>query len=122
MDKDTGILKHIIGHLEDALNAQKRFGNDYEIFISDKDYFNSVCMSLLQIGELAHHLTTEFTAAHADIPWKNIVGLRNVVVHGYGQLDTETVWATLIDDLPELHKKCKAIEAVARPTWKNKEV
>jgi uncharacterized protein with HEPN domain len=109
MNKDMGIIKHIIEHTENVRNTQKRFGNEYKIFISDKDYFNSVCMSLLQIGELAHHLTTEFTATHADIPWKNIIGLRNVVVHGYGQLDTEAIWSTLIDDLPELYRKCKVI-------------
>ena len=111
MDKDTGIIKRIIEHIENVCNAQKRFGNEYTIFVSDKDYFNSVCMSLLQIGELARHLTTEFTAAHADIPWRNIIGLRNVVVHGYGQLDTETVWSTLTDDIPELYQKCKMIES-----------
>ena len=109
MNRDTGIINHIIEHIENILNAQKRFGNEYAIFVSDTDYYNSVCMSLLQIGELAHHLTTEFKTAHADIPWKNIIGLRNVVVHGYGQLDTETVWATVTDDTPELYKKCKAI-------------
>jgi uncharacterized protein with HEPN domain len=68
-------------------------------------------MSLLQIGELARHLTVEFTADHADIPWKNIIGLRNVVVHGYGQLDMETVWSTMMDDLPELYQKCKVIDS-----------
>jgi len=109
MDKDTNIIKHIVEHIENAINAQKRFGNDIKIFVADKDYFNSVCMSLLQIGELAHHLTTKFTVKHSDIPWKNIIGLRNVVVHGYGQLDAETVWATLTDDIPELYQKCKAI-------------
>jgi len=66
-------------------------------------------MSLLQIGELAHHLTTEFTVKNSVIPWKSIIGLRNVVVHGYGQLDAETVWATLTDDVPELYKQLKAI-------------
>ncbi|MDR2718715.1 MAG: DUF86 domain-containing protein [Treponema sp.] len=113
MNKDTGIIKRIIGHIENVRNAQKRFGDEYTLFVSDKDYFNSVCMSLLQMGELARHLTTEFTTAHADIPWKNIIGLRNVVVHGYGQLDTETVWSTLTDDLPELYRKCKIIESSA---------
>ena len=109
MSKDTEIIKRIIEHIENVYDAQKRFGNEYIIFASDKDYFNSVCMSLLQIGELAHHLTTEFTSAHAGIPWKNIIGLRNVVVHGYGQLDKETIWSTLTDDLPDLYQKCKAI-------------
>ena len=109
MDKNAGIISHIIEHIENIFNAQKRFGNEYKLFISDKDYFNSVCMSLLQIGELARHLTTDFTVKHSDIPWKNIVGLRNVVVHGYGQLDAEIVWATVTDDIPELYQKCKMI-------------
>jgi uncharacterized protein with HEPN domain len=78
-------------------------------FYSDRDYFNSVCMSLLQIGELSHHLTTEFISAHKDIPWKNIVGIRNIAVHGYGNLDKEIVWATVTDNIPELLKKCKEI-------------
>jgi len=111
MNKDISIIKHIIEHIENIYNTQKRFGSEYKIFVSDKDYFNSVCMSLLQMGELACHLTKEFTANHAGIPWRNIIGLRNVVVHGYGQLDAETVWSTLTDDLPELYQKCKTIIA-----------
>ena len=109
MNRNTGIITHIPEHIENALNTQKRFGNEYEVFVSDRDYFNSVCMSLIQIGELASHLTKELTASYADIPWKNIIGLRNVVVHGYGQLDTETVWATLNDDIPKLYERCKAL-------------
>jgi uncharacterized protein with HEPN domain len=109
MDKDRSIIKKIIEYIENIQDAQKRFGNDYKVFISDKDYYQSVCMCLLQIGELSHHLTTEFTMLHGDIPWKSIVGLRNQVVHGYGNLDTETIWATLIDDLPGLLEKCRAI-------------
>jgi uncharacterized protein with HEPN domain len=109
MDKNIRIIYSIIEHIENVLNAQKRFGNEYKSFASDKDYFNSICMSLLQVGELANHLSTEFTSKYTDIPWKNIIGLRNVVVHGYGQLDTETVWATVTEDVPELYKKCKQI-------------
>ena len=109
MDKNKDIIHHITDHIINIINARKRFGNDYNTFASDKDYFNSVCMSLLQIGELANHLTTEFKSAHTCIPWKNIIGLRNVVVHGYGQLDVETVWATVTEDIPELYQNCKSI-------------
>ena len=107
MDKDAGIIYCIIEHIENIFKTQKRFGNDYKIFTSDKDYFNSICMNLLQIGELANHLTTKFKSVHIDIPWKNIIGLRNVVVHGYGQLDMETVWITVTEDIPALYKKIK---------------
>ncbi|GHV77775.1 hypothetical protein AGMMS49942_25960 [Spirochaetia bacterium] len=112
LKKDRRIVIHILKHIENIFNTQKRFGNDVKTFGADTDYFNSACMSMLQIGELAHHLTAEFTKEHADIPWKNIIGLRNVVVHGYGQLDIETVWAAITDDIPELYQKCKAIIAV----------
>jgi uncharacterized protein with HEPN domain len=109
MDKNTRIITGIIEHIENVFASQKRFGNDYKVFVSDKDYFNSACMSLIQIGELANHLTTDFISAHSAIPWKNITGLRNVIVHGYGQLDTEIVWATIIDDIPDLYEKCKTL-------------
>ena len=109
MDKNRNIVQHIIEHIENILSAQKRFGEHYNTFASDKDYFNSVCMSLLQIGELTNHLTAEFKSAHTDIPWKNIIGLRNVVFPGYGQLDAETVWATVTEDIPDLYKNCKLI-------------
>jgi len=109
MDRNIKVIKNIIEHIENVFNAQNRFGNDYETFTSDRDYFNSACMSLLQIGELVRHLTAEFTAMHSNIPWKNIIGLRNIVVHGYGQLDTEVVWATITEDLPDLYQKCKAL-------------
>ena len=66
-------------------------------------------MSLLQIGELANHLSDEFKKNNAGIPWRNIIGLRNVVVHGYGHLDADTVWATLQEDIPKLHEYCKRI-------------
>ena len=109
MDKNTAIISHIIEHIENVFTAKKRFGDDFSVFVSDKDYFNSICMSLMQIGELAHHLPTKFKIENASIPWKNIVGLRNVVVHGYGQLDAEIVWATVAEDMPQLYEKCKEI-------------
>ena len=82
MDRNISIINHILEHMENIFNAQKRFGNNYHSFITDKDYFNSICMSILQIGELAHHLTSDFRSKHTDIPWKSIIGLRNIVVHG----------------------------------------
>ncbi|MDR2428771.1 MAG: DUF86 domain-containing protein [Candidatus Margulisbacteria bacterium] len=104
--KDTSLLKHIIKHCEAIVAAQKRFGDNFEVFKSDADYFNSVCMSLLQIGELANHLSAEFKTKHKMLPWPEIIGLRNVVVHGYGQLDAAIVWATLNEDVPKLRQYC----------------
>ncbi|WP_411043542.1 DUF86 domain-containing protein [Treponema sp. TIM-1] len=109
-EKDKNILTHIVQHCETIFSSMKRFG-DFSAFSKDTDYFNSVCMSLLQIGELANHLSHEFRETHAGIPWRNIIGLRNVVVHGYGYLDSAAVWETLREDVPKLDGYCKEIIA-----------
>jgi len=109
MANDFGILCHIIEHIEDIFHAQKRFGNDISVFSKDKEYFNAVCMSLLQIGELANHLTDDFVALHNDIPWRIIVAQRNIVVHGYGHLESDALWETITTDIPVPYKKCKEI-------------
>jgi hypothetical protein len=41
MNEDIGIVKKIVEHIENVHNALNRFGNEYKIFVSDKDYFNS---------------------------------------------------------------------------------
>jgi uncharacterized protein with HEPN domain len=107
-EKDKNILAHIVKHCDVIFSSIQRFG-DFAHFSSDADYFNSACMSLLQIGELANHLTPEFQETHSDIPWRNIIGLRNIVVHGYGYLDKSAVWATLQDDIPPLHQYCRSL-------------
>ena len=58
--RDIDILNHIIGYCEDIQKTMARFGEDKMVFESDRDYCNSVCMSLMQIGELAGHLTEEY--------------------------------------------------------------
>lgn len=50
--KNIDILEHIQMYCEDIKAAQERFGKDRSVFDIDRDYRNSVCMSLLQIGEL----------------------------------------------------------------------
>jgi uncharacterized protein with HEPN domain len=109
MDKETGIIKHILTHCKNILQAKKRFGDNFAVFNADIDYFNSVGMSLLQIGELANHLSDEFLTAHKDVPWKQVIGLRNRVVHGYGMLDKEVIWETVNSDIPVLQQKCKEL-------------
>jgi uncharacterized protein with HEPN domain len=66
-------------------------------------------MSLLQIGELANHLPDDFIQAKSDIPWHEIIAMRNVVVHGYDILKHQQVWKTVVEDIPTLEGKCRSI-------------
>lgn len=63
---------------------------------------DSMLFRMIQISENAKKLTEQYKADHAAIPWKAIYGLRNRIVHDYGNVDLEVVYETLKYDIPEL--------------------
>jgi uncharacterized protein with HEPN domain len=54
------------------------------------------------IGEAARHVSQEFTDAHPEVPWPNIIGMRHKVVHDYLGVDEDIVWQVVTKDLPGL--------------------
>jgi len=67
------------------------------------------------IGEAAGKLSDELRADHPDVPWSEIVGMRNVLVHEYFSVDVEEIWTTVQYDLPRLKRKLAAILAGLPP-------
>lgn len=65
---------------------------------------DSMMFRLVQISENAGKLTEEFKAANGKIPWGDISGLRNRIVHDYGNVDLTIVYDTLTNDVPYLKK------------------
>ena len=63
------------------------------------------------VGEAAGRLSANFRARHAGIPWAEIIGMRNRLVHAYFEIDCEQVWKTLTEDLPPLMEELKALLA-----------
>jgi len=61
-------------------------------------------LRLVQISENAKNLTDEFREQNADIPWTDIYGLRNRIVHDYGHVDLEIVYDTLTKDIAEIKR------------------
>lgn len=57
---------------------------------------------LIQISENSRKLTDDYKAAHDQIPWVAMYGLRNRIVHDYGSVDLGIVYATLKENIPEL--------------------
>jgi len=54
------------------------------------------------IGEAVRGISLEFRTVNPDIPWSNIIGMRNVLVHHYFGIDRDAVWNVVEDDLPRL--------------------
>ncbi len=76
-------------------------------FLSDAMLYFAVVKNMEIIGEAAYMLTLEFKDNHPDTPWKDIINMRHILVHGYYQVDSREVWLTIKNDLPLLEKQIK---------------
>ncbi len=75
------------------------------------DMLQLACLRGIQIiGEAAANVSTETRDAHPEIPWRNIVGMRNRIVHAYSLIDLDVVWKTAIEELPLLLQGLRKIE------------
>ncbi|MFH1539396.1 MAG: DUF86 domain-containing protein [bacterium] len=61
------------------------------------------------IGEAARNLSPALREQHPEIPWNDIVGMRNILVHEYFGVDLDEVWDTIESDLPDLKVKMESI-------------
>ncbi|MFB3902266.1 MAG: DUF86 domain-containing protein [Acidobacteriota bacterium] len=77
-------------------------GLDQAAFVQDEKTIDAVVRNLEVLGEAARQLPVDFTLRHADIPWNQIAGLRNRVIHEYFGLDLEIIWQIIRHDLPQL--------------------
>lgn len=107
--RDREIIEKISRYCIEIDEAHVAFQKSYDAFVSKSVYRNAVCLCLMQIGELANHLSDEFKETYREIPWRAIRGMRNVVAHEYGKIDTDTVWETAKDGVDELTQFCEQI-------------
>lgn len=103
--KDVILLKKIIEYCNQAEEACEMFGNNYEKFITNSVFTNSCCMCVLQIGELCKLLSDEIRLEENNIPWKQWCGIRDIFAHQYSNLDYQSEWDTIQEDLPVLKNK-----------------
>lgn len=66
---------------------------------------------LLRSGEAAGRVPEEVRTRHTDIPWRQIVGMRNRLTHGYDAVDLDILWEVIAKDLPPLVQRLEAILA-----------
>lgn len=61
------------------------------------------------IGEACRKLSDGFRARHSEVPWRQIIGMRHHLVHGYFDLDPDVIWAAISDRIPELKAQVEAV-------------
>ena len=103
-------LDDIITAIADT--AEFTQGMSYEMFAVDKKTVNAVIRCLEVIGEATKHIPTSFRKKYPDLPWSNMAGMRDVLIHDYMGVDLKTVWKVAQERLPELQPLLEGL----RPT------
>ena len=74
----------------------------FEQFVSDTMRYYAIIKNVEIVGEAANMLTRHFQQLHPELPWRQIVGMRNVLVHGYANISDRQLWQTVNEDLPPM--------------------
>jgi uncharacterized protein with HEPN domain len=101
-----------VAYLEDiftAMAAAMRFthGMTFEAFVADEKTVYATVRALEIMGEAAKRVPAEIRARYPAIPWRNMAGIRDVVIHEYDRVDREIVWKTVHSDLPEVEPEVR---------------
>jgi uncharacterized protein with HEPN domain len=100
-DRPVSVLVEDMLERVDRISRYTR-GLDYDAFVDDEKTIDAVVRSFEVIGEAARRLPPEFKAKHSEIPWHQIAGLRNRIVHEYFDVDLGLVWEIATTELPRL--------------------
>jgi len=101
--RDRGRLEDILKYAQNV--EQIISGVSYEQFVADIRIYYSVMKNVEVIGEAANMLTRHFREEHCELPWRLIISMRNVLVHGYAQVSDADLWQTATNDIKPLREQ-----------------
>lgn len=111
---DTVYLRHIL----DAILKVEEYtqGVDYKTFCQNTLIQDGVIRQLEIIGEATRRLSVTLKEKYAQVPWKDIAGMRDKLIHDYFGVDIDLVWRTLEQDIPplkaEIGKALREIQSI----------
>ncbi len=101
--------ERLLDILEAIERIEKYAEGGKDAFEADELIQTWVVHHITIIGEACRSLPNEFQAAHANVPWADIIGMRNILVHHYFGIDVDAVWSVVERDLPELKLNVETI-------------
>ena len=105
--EDSAYLRHIL----DAITRIEEYtaGIEYEDFMQHHLIQDGVIRQIEIIGEATKRISDEIKKKHLGIPWKDMAGMRDKLIHDYLGVDMDALWDTVENDIPTLKSKLKDI-------------
>ncbi len=100
-------LDHIFVSLKKSCDYIE--GYSFEMFIEDEEKQDAIIRKLEVAGEATKNLSAELKNKNSHIPWREIAGMRDKLIHGYFDVDIDVVWNTVTNEIPSLLSKIEEI-------------
>ncbi len=102
-----------IGHILEAIGKIEKYlnGVESEDFLKSDLLIDATIRELMIVGEATNRLSRSFEQEHAVIPFRDIIGMRNILIHEYTGVDAIFVWQTCKEDLPKLRETLLSFHA-----------
>lgn len=98
-------------HIQEAISEIEAYTKDISIkTFLDNSMMRFACVKQIEIiGEAANFITPETKALFSELEWKQIIGMRHILVHEYFGVDFDLIWQVIINDLPILKTKVERV-------------
>lgn len=100
MVRDFGYLLDVLHEARTALEFTK--GKIYADFEQDTKLQYAIIRAVEIMGEAASRVSTDFRESHPELPWREMIGMRNKMIHDYEEISLPVVWEVVERDIPEL--------------------
>ena len=84
-------------------------GTSFDTFKEDKKTIYAVTRAIEIIGEAVRHIPVEIRSVYPAVPWQDMADMRNKGAHEYFGVDTQVIWATVTEDVPQLKKLIRGL-------------
>jgi len=105
------VFKDYLFDIKDSISEILEFttGMSFEEFSSDRRTSHAVVRCLEIIGEAVKNIPDTVKARYTEIPWREVAGMRDKMIHEYFGVDLEIVWQSIAEDLPLLESAIKKL-------------